>query len=184
MKKNILKLMIFGFLSIGLKINAGAQDTPVDNSVKYGEKYSCSVKTADEKSYLLDIEWFAEPEKLSTFPKWDEKLSYLLTENSQQIDSATFFDSDFGYSHAELIFNYDKYILAGNSNFATRVGTNSSTVNIEIKKSFDNNGKPVLNAVSFKANHIFDRYYGTVKEKTVELAIVSSECSVSGAVKD
>lgn len=184
MKNSILKLMIFGFLSIGVKINAGAQDKPVDNSVKYGEKYSCVISTADEKTYLLDIVWSAEPEKFSTFPKWNENLSYVLTENSQQIDSNVFSDSGFAYSHTELTFNYDKYILVGNSSFATRVGTNSSTVNIEIKKSYDHQANIVLNVVAFKASHTFEKFYGGFKEKSVELAVVSSECSVSAADKD
>lgn len=171
--------MIYGFLSLSLKTTAEAQDTAVDNSVKYGEKYSCTIKTADEKNYLLDIEWSAEPAKLSTTPKWEEKLSYLLSENAEQIDSAAFFDLGFAYNNTELTFDYDKYLLAGNSSFATRVGTESSMVNIEIKKSYDNNGKIVLSVIGFKAEHLFDRYYGSVKIKTIELAILSSECVVT-----
>lgn len=175
--------MIFGFLSVGLKATAEAQDTAVDNSVKYGEKYSCAVKTADEKNYLLDIEWSAEPAKFSTFPKWEEKLNYLLSENGQQIDSASFSDFGFGSNNTELTFADDKYLLTGNSSFATRVGTDSSMVNIEIKKSYDNNGETVLSVIGFKAEHIFDRYYGSVKIKTIDLTIVSSKCEVAAKSK-
>lgn len=183
MKNSILKLMIFAFLSIGLKTAAGAQSAPVDKPVKYGEKYSCTVKTADEKNYLLDIAWSAEPSKLSTTPKWVETLTYVLTENSQIIDQNNFSDASLGNSKADLTFGASKYVFAGDSSFDSRVGTTSHSANIEIKKSY-NNTKTVLNIVSFKASHIFDRYYGGVTEKTVELAIVSSECSVSAADKD
>ncbi|WP_409478425.1 hypothetical protein [Pseudobdellovibrio sp. HCB154] len=184
MKNSILKLMIFGFLSIGLKTAAGAQSAPVDKPVKYGEKYSCTVKTADEKNYLLDIAWSSEPSKISTTPKWVEKLTYVLTENSQIIDQNNFSDASVGNSKADLAFGSNKYVFAGDSSYDSRVGANSHSVNIEIKKSYDNSAKTVLNIVSFKASHIFDRYYGGVTEKTVELAIVNSECSVSPADKD
>lgn len=184
MKSSIFKLMIFGFLSIGLKTAAGAQDKPVDKPVKYGEKYSCVIQTVDEKNYLLDIVWESAPDKISTTPKWVEKLTYTLTENSQIIDQNNFSDTSVGNSKADLTFGSNKYVFAGESSFASRVGTSSSSVNIEIKKSYVNNAKAVLNIVSFKASHIFDRYYGGVTENTVELAIVSSECSVSPADKD
>ena len=183
MKNRILKLMIFGFLSIGLKTAAGAQSAPVDKPVKYGEKYSCTVKTADEKNYLLDIVWESVPDKVSTTPKWVEKLTYALTENSQMIDQNNFSDAAIGNNKADLTFSSNKYVFAGDSSFESRVGTTSHSVNIEIKKSY-NSAKTVLNIVSFKASHIFDRFYGGVTENTVELAIVSSECSVSAADKD
>lgn len=56
MKKNLKTLLLFAILSVGLNSAASVQDKPVDNTVKYTEKYLCTVKTTDDKAYLLDIE--------------------------------------------------------------------------------------------------------------------------------
>lgn len=183
MKINMLTLTLFGFLSLGLKTAAGAQDTLVDKSVNYGEKYLCQIKTADEKTYSLNIEWTAEPDKFSKIPKWKETLKYQLFENLQQIDSGSFSDQGFGYNKIALTFAYDKYVMTGDSSFATRVGTNTSNVHIEIKKGYDQEAKEVLSVASFTATHTFDKFYGTVNSKQINLTIVSSECAVEAANK-
>lgn len=115
--------MIFTVLLTGLNANAGAEDTVVDNSVKYGEKYSCVITTTDEKNYTLDVEWNAEPAKFSTTPKWEDKLIYTLKQNGENTDSGYFSNLGFGGGKTELAFNYNKYVFSANASQSTRVGT-------------------------------------------------------------
>lgn len=184
MKKNIYASLIFVMLLAGLKANAGAEDTNVDNSVKYGEKYVCEITTVDQKNYTLDIDWQAEPAKYSTTPKWEDKLIYSLKQNAEQVDSGYYSDIGFGGGKTELVFNYDKYVFSATESQSTRIGSNYHTVDIEITKSYDNNAKVVLAVASFKASHTFDRFYGSVKIQEISLDIASSVCSVMPSSKD
>lgn len=183
MKNNIYKSMIFTILLTGLNAAAGAEDTIVDNSVKYGEKYVCAITTTDEKKYTLDLEWTAEPAKYSKTPKWDEKFVYTLKLDEVPVDNGYF--SDFGfYGKTEMVFNYDSYIFSGTSNSPTRIGTNYSHADIELAKSYDKDAKTVLAVTKFNSNQSFDRYYGSVKEDVIVLNIASSVCAVVPLSKD
>lgn len=184
MKNNIYTSMIFTVLLTGLNANAGAEDTVVDNSVKYGEKYSCVITTTDEKNYTLDIEWNAEPAKFSTTPKWEDKLIYTLKQNGENTDSGYFSNLGFGGGKTELAFNYNKYVFSANASQSTRVGTNYHTVDIEMTKSFDHSGKVVLAVAGFESSHSFDRFYGSAKTEVFTLDIASSVCAISPSSKD
>ena len=61
-KKLLTSLYVVSLLSA-----ASAQAADVDNIVKYGEKYLCDIKTADQKNYSLELEWSAEPKTYSQF---------------------------------------------------------------------------------------------------------------------
>lgn len=184
MKNNIYTSMIFTILLTSLSADAGAEDTVVDKSVKYGEKYSCVIITTDAKNYTLDIEWHAEPAKYSPTPKWEDKLIYTLKENGETTDNGYFSDLGFGGRNTELVFNYDKYVFSASASQSTRVGTNYHDVAIEMTKSFDNNGKVVLAVASFNSSHSYDRYYGSTKAEAFTLDIASSVCAVIPISKD
>lgn len=184
MKNNIYTSMIFTVLLTGLNANAGAADTTVDNSVKYGEKYVCEITTTDQKKYTLDVEWNVEPAKYSTTPKWQEKLVYTLKLDSEPVDSGYFSDLGFGGGKTVLTFNYDKYAFSASEGQSTRIGTNFHAVNIELDKSYDNDGKSATALAVFNSFHSADRFYGSTKDKELSLDIQTSVCTVGPSIKD
>lgn len=183
MKNKICKSLISAILIIGLNARASAEDTPVDNSVKYGEKYACAIITSDEKSYTLDVEWNVEPAKYSKTPQWQEKLIYTLKLDQVQVDSGYFSDLGWGYSKTEFAFKHGKYVFVGSASQSTRVGTNYSDANIELTKAHDHDGKTVFSVAKFISSHSFDKFYGGVKEVQTVLAIKESTCVVVATAK-
>lgn len=179
MKNKINSSLLTVILLAGLNANAQAAVTPVDNSVKYGEKYSCAITTTDQKNYTLDIDWQVEPAKYSKIPKWEEKLIYSLILDSVQVDNGYFSDLGFSYGKTEFTFNYDKYIFAASASLSTRVGTNFNSAHIELEKSYDKDAKTVLKVSSFSSIHEFDKFYGSGgKTESINLVIQDSNCSV------
>lgn len=169
------KLVVIFIVVVGFTAHA---EEVVDNSMKYGEKYSCTITTADEKTYSLELEWNSEASKFSKTPAWEEKLTYELTEGAKSVDKMSFNDKGQNRSRAVLTFLTDKFVFSGNESFHSAVATSTYYADIEISQNYDEKGQRVLSVVKFKTSYWYEKYV-LKKLKEIELAVASSTCSVN-----
>lgn len=167
--------MVIALLVAG--INTHAEEV-VDNSVKYGEKYSCTITTADEKTYSLDLEWNSEASKFSKTPAWEEKLTYQLFENEKSVDKMSFADKGQNRARAVLTFLTDKFVFSGTESFQSVNASSTYYADIEISQNYNDKGQRVLSVVKFKTSYWYEKYV-LKKMKEIELVIASSTCSVN-----
>ncbi|AZZ38026.1 hypothetical protein CIK05_14850 [Bdellovibrio sp. qaytius] len=181
MKNKFYMLLIFSLVTTGFAAHAVADDTLVDNSVKYGEKYLCEITTTDEKTYTLDLEWNSEASKFSQTPEWQEKIVYSLTQNAVEEMKGSFQDKGMNLNNAVLKFGIDTYQFSGVESTFGANDSNTFYINIELSKTWVDN-KKVIAVNKFKASHYYEKYVSHLV-KEIELAIKSSNCTITAPVK-
>lgn len=166
------------FLIISLLAAGFAANADVDNSVKYGEKYSCQITTIDQKNYILDLQWNSEASKFTIFPSWEEKITYTLVEGEKSVDSGNFKDLGKNQTRAVLNFNFEVFKFTGSESVSSSTASTFYYLEAEFNNSYDGKGQRVLSVVTFKSSVWYEKYV-LKKIKEVELVVAASTCSVN-----
>lgn len=184
--KNVFKTNLMAAALISSLLGPASQAMAEVKTKTYSVTYTCAVTATDAKKYSVEIKWTSEPSEFSEFPSWDSKLhAEVNDQNNVAVLNTVFYSSGFGAFLKEnvgLDFQFDLYKLTGYANKCLRPGCYSSSIDIELLPSYDNDGKQILTLQKFAYSlngydhQIIWNYYD---DKQVILDIQSSTCTKS-----